>query len=464
MSGGQEPIIQEGEDLSPQARKRGFRLIILCSIFAMMGSQTFVGNIMTLIAWHLGGRERFIGLIGFVCLAASVVQMLIVPLAQQTSKKWFAIVMLSAAYAATIPVFFAKSISDNVGIYAGLTLLACCIGGRQMCMNAASPSWTGLLRELTTPDRRGTLLGTMRTWWQSMMVVTLILAGLYLGKDPSSRKLQYVIAVGFLAQVLRILVMLPLPPPPKRRPAQRMSWWRMISTPIRDKTYRPFLLYVVFYGMGLGIYTRFRMVYLLRLGFGEDLALIASSLAGLGAVVTLIFWGRLADRFGNRGVFGLTLAGLLTCTVLWLFVNFLRYDATYRLDLVLAMLLFGAAGAFDAGNTLVRTRYMFAALRAEFDIAYFASTALCTSLAGAVGALLGGQILSLGHSLGLRPRYGVITNYHVVFVLGAGLLLLAFRFRRRFHRQGEARTRDVVAAVARRARAVFQPVPHQDQQ
>jgi len=446
-----QDIIQDGEDLSADAKRRGFRLVVFSAMFAVIGAQVFALNIMTMIAWNLGAEERFIGFLDLLVFGSSFAQLFIVPLAQRTCKKRFVLIMLVAGCVATVPIFFAKSVSDR-SVYAGLALLAWCVVSRQICMFLAVPSWMGLLREMIAPQRRGRLLGTLRTMWQATVVLTLFLTGWYLGAKPSWQRLQVVILIGFFAQIFRVIVLLPVGSPPRRQPARRMSWWLMVSTPIRDRTYRPFLFYMVCYGLAMGMSERFRIVYLLRLGFGHNIALIASSLISLGAVITLMFWGKLADRFGNRGVFGLTLAGMAGCTLLWLFVG----DTTT--GTVLAFLLFAVAGAFNSGHGLVQTRYMFSALRPEFDAAYIAITTLALALSIGIGAFLSGQILGATHDLFGDPRRSIINNYHITFTLAAATFLFAFYFRRKFREPTEPPTREVLTAITRPLRVIVGPI------
>jgi len=441
-------VLQVDPGLSKEARTRGFRLMLISSMFAVVGSQVFAGNILIMLAWNLGARERYIGFLQFLIFGSALAQLLIVRLSQRRSKKSLAMLMITLAYAFTVPVFFSKWVSQNVGLVAGLTLLAVCVGGRQTCVYLSFPSWMGLLREMTSPRRRGRLLGQLRTGWQSVMAVTLVLAGLYLGKEPPWDKLALVIIIGLSAQVLRLVAFLPVPSTPTRPPDRNISWWQMVVTPMRDTAYRPFLIYLLTYGLALGVSERFRIVYLLRLGFGQHLALIAASLINLGAVMTLMFWGRLADRFGNRGVFGLTLSAMIACSLLWLLVG------PSKAGFALAMLLFLATGSFNSGHGLVQTRYMFGSLKPQFDAAYIAATTLALLASSGVGSLLGGQILAVFDGLGLNVSAGGLNNYHVIFMLSAVMFLLSAGFRRKFREPTEPPTKEVLTAITQPMRTV----------
>lgn len=467
----QEQIIQNGSDLSPEAKSRGFRLMVASSVFAVIGGQVFSGNILMIIAWHLGGRERYVGVLFFLVSTISLWQLFITRMSQRTSKKGLIIFMLVITLFLTSPVLATKWVVENaglilfgasdffadwdphrLGVMLGLGLLAVCVSGRALCLWTYFPSWMGMLREMTPASRRGRLLGQLRTSWQAAMVIVLIATGLYLGSDPDWAKLRIIILLGLLAQLFRLLVIIPVPPVPQRQPARNVSWWEMISTPVRDQAYRPFLLYMLVYGFALGLSERFRIAYLLRLEFGEQWVLISTSLIAIGAVVTLVFWGKVADRFGNRGVFGLTLAGMLGSTVLWLLVGRTTWG------LVLAMILLGITGAFNAGHGLVQTRYMFASLRPGLDAAYIAATTSAMQLAVGIGCFVGGYALDLLKRAGLDPASGGFNNYHVIFLASAGMFLISAYFRRNFREPTEPPTRQVLTAITQPLRVIVGPL------
>jgi len=448
-----ENFIQNGKDLSRDAQRRSFRLFVVASMLAVIGGQVFAGNVLQLIVWNLGGQERFVGFLNFLIFGSALAQLLIIPLAQRVSKKTLVIAMLALAYAATAPMLFARSVSNHFGMTAGLALIALSVTGRQVCMSLSNPSWMGLAREFTPEKRRGRLLGTLRTTWQSVIVIMLLATGLYLGRQPAWAKLQVMIVIGLIAQLCRLLVMFGVSQPPTRQPVQAVSWLQMVTTPVRDAAYRPYLWYVMFYGIALGLHEPFRIFYLLRLQFGQNLALIASSFISLGAAATLFAWGKLADRFGNRGVFGLTLAGMVVTPLLWLFVRQTDWG------LYLAMALFAAGGAFVSGNGLVQTRYLFASLKPELDAAYIAVTYLIISLAVGLGSLISSQILGLAPRLGLQVRPdGGFNVYHLTFILASLVFLMTFHFRRKFREPTETPTLEVAAELTRPLRVVFGPL------
>jgi len=428
-------------ELTPADQRRGFQLMTLSTVIAFVGDEVFAGNILMIIALHFKATEGYIGLLWFLILGSSLLQLFIVGFAQQRSKKVLLYVIYGFATVCSLPALGLDHAFRIKGVWAALAVLAVCVGLRQTVYSMATPCWMGLLRQMTPAGKRGRWLGLLRTSWQSSLVLTLLLTGLYLGRDPEWHELRVMIILGILSQVIRTLCIVPVPSIPPEPPSSKNGWWEAILAPIRDRNYRPFLLYSAFFGLALGLQEGFRLVYLVRLGFGQNLALVCSSLTALGAVVTLFAWGRLADRFGNHGVFSLTLVGLVACILSWFFVS------NRPAGLVLAMVLFFLGGVFNSGNGLVQTRYLFSSLKPELEASYLAVTYLVLQQSMGMGALLGGQILTLAQKLGFRIGETGINNFQILFLTSTLIFVVPWLLRRQFKEPSDAPTRHMVAVV-----------------
>jgi MFS family permease len=436
-----KPTLVSSAELPAAQQRRGFLLMVLSTMSAFVGDEVFAGNILIVTALSFQATDGFIGLLWFLILGGSLTQLFIVGYAQQVSKKKFLYGTYGAAMLLGLPVLGLQWMSIHQGVRAALLLLAVCVGLRQFVYSTATPSWMALLREMTPADRRGRWLALLRMAWQSVVVLTLVLTGFYLGKHPEWPRLQTMIVLGLLGQLVRILCLIPVPSSPTARSARSAAWWSLIRIPIQDPAFRLFLLYTAFYGLAFGLQDGFRLVYLVRLGFGKDLALVCSSLTALGAVITLFFWGHLSDRFGNNGVFSLTLIGFTACVFSWLFVT------GHRTGLILAMGLFLVAGAFNSGNFLVHTRYLLAASKPHLEVPYIAITYVALQLSTGFGALLGGQILTLAQKKGFKIGGSGLNQYHIIFILAALLFVVPWFLRRRLRAPADSSTRELVAVV-----------------
>lgn len=168
----------------------------------------------------------------------------------------------------------------------------------------------------------------------------------------------------------------------------------------RDSYYGLFLFYFGLWAFGINLSGPFFNLYLL-----DNLALDLSWVTlynGLGAganLLMLIWWGRLADRIGNRSI--LLLDGLLVAITPLLWLGTGANSHSIWLWFPLLHLLGGGTGA---AIDLCINNLQFAIVPIRHQTKYFAITAAIGGVAGAMGALAGGwlaQSLTAGNMTAL---------------------------------------------------------------
>ena len=255
----------------------------------------------------------------------------------------------------------------------------------------------------------------------------MVFAGWYVGKNADWSQLRLLITIGLACDVLLVLLVAGLPKSPICRPAEPLSLWRMFATPLGDRQYRVFLLYVGLFSLAFALSDTFRLPYLLQLGFGQNMSLISRGLSAAGAVTSVFIWGELSDRYGCRPVLILTMTTMMICTISLIFVG------TGVFGQVLVFVLFYLAGSAAFGHYLAMTRYMYQNLRPELDVSYIVVLTCVASVGLALGGLLGGQVFrfDLTPILGQFGQNPKILHYHVLFMLATATMLIAMFVLRR---------------------------------
>lgn len=165
----------------------------------------------------------------------------------------------------------------------------------------------------------------------------------------------------------------------------------------------PFLLFLLYFGVwafGVNLSSPFFNLYLL-----DNLALDLSwvtlyNTLGIGAnLLMLLFWGKLADRIGNRSI--LLLDGVLVAItpLFWLGTNATSVSVWLWFPL-LHLLSGGTLAAID----LCINNLQLTIAPVQHHTKYFAITAAFGGVAGAMGALVGGwlaQLTDIGGMTGL---------------------------------------------------------------
>jgi MFS family permease len=179
---------------------------------------------------------------------------------------------------------------------------------------------------------------------------------------------------------------------------------------LKDYNFLIFLGYVILWTFAVNLSAPFFNIYLLKdLNLDVSLVTIYNSLSAGANLLLLLFWGKLADRWGNRPL--LILVGVLVAItpMLWLVTG------SYPVALWVCLPLLHLLGGTTMGAIELCTKNI------QMEIApikqpstYFAIAAAVAGLAGACGTTAGGFLAEVpGMSLG------------GLFALSAGLRLIA---------------------------------------
>jgi MFS family permease len=185
------------------------------------------------------------------------------------------------------------------------------------------------------------------------------------------------------------------------------------SNPFQDSRFLLFLLYFSFWAFGVNLSNPFFNLYLLdSLGLNVSWVTLYNSLGAGANLIMLLFWGRLADRIGNRPI--LLLDGVLVAIIplFWLGTN----TATLSIWLWFPLLhLIG--GGTGAAIDLCINNLQLAIAPMQHHTKYFAITAALGGVSGALGALTGGWLADLSESHNMTQLFALSTVMRLVALL-----------------------------------------------
>jgi MFS family permease len=242
-------------------------------------------------------------------------------------------------------------------------------------------------------------------------------------------------------------------PGPKERPAPPPLGARWFLEPFRDPVFRPLLLFVLVFGATNGLANPFWASFQL-----EQLHLPYSYVSGLfvavqGIVtaVSLGFWGRVSDRYGNRVVVALTLALVVLSP---LFYVAARAPSHWWLMLADA----AVQGVGWAGYNIAIFNLVLALTPQSKRELYFAAYVTVLGTAQATTSVLAGTFLhALPTQLLLFGTFALHPRQQVFLITAcARLVCLAF-FLRALGPPQNARVRALVERVRRLLRGETEP-------
>ena len=223
---------------------------------------------------------------------------------------------------------------------------------------------------------------------------------------------------GIVLGVIDIILFALVPEPPHQR-EETLPLRAALVEPFRSPSYRPFLVYQIYWQFAVMLAAPFFMVYLVKeVGFSARSVQLLLAMHGVGMALGSGFWGRICDRHGFRPVLQFLTVSKFVVPLTYALVPPIPAVA---LPILASMFVFdgflNAAGGlaikgFSLRCTPRRNRAMYVA----------AASFVSLGLAGGVASLVSGfaiEPLTALASGEIGPYR--ITGYHAVFVLSSAL-------------------------------------------
>lgn len=252
----------------------------------------------------------------------------------------------------------------------------------------ANPLWHSLMGDLVPEDMRGRYFGERSRLMNLANFVALVSAGLVLrfakmhGDTGAGFATIFAIAMGARAlSVYKVRKVVERALPAGRLSLHPRSLWREL----KGSQFARFGVFTAVMSFSAGIAGPFYAVYMLRdLHFSYVQFMATQAIVVVSQVGTLLLWGRIADRFGNRFVLAITGSIIPVTPLLWLLTT--QFGA-----ILLIQLLNGIAWA---GFNLSAGNFVYDAVPRERRSLYNAIHNVLTAFALVAGASLGGFLES----------------------------------------------------------------------
>jgi MFS family permease len=177
-------------------------------------------------------------------------------------------------------------------------------------------------------------------------------------------------------------------PEPRMAEAHTRGLRHVLAEPFREPNFRRLLLFLGSWNFAVNLSGPFFVVYMLR-----RLELNMSWVIGLAVtsqfinVLFLRIWGRLADRFTNKSVLGVSGPLFIVSIAVWPFTTL---PDRWLLTVPLLIAIHALAGMSTAGVTLAASNIALKAAPPGKATAFLATNALVSGMAATVAPILGG--------------------------------------------------------------------------
>lgn len=397
----------------------------LDGIFATIFESATTGVLLSNFLLQLGASSVEIGIFSAIPMVVNLLQPLGAYIADRTtSRHWYNLFVFGASR--LLWLVLAVAIvwgSQHADPHLLLQWTLVTVVAASVLAAFANSSWFSWMAAVVPQRLRGRYFGFRNSAVSLINLLGVPLMGLGVSTWDSGAILGYgiVLFVGVLAGMISLgcqFFMVDVNPQLYKKDAlnDRLTEKKakqitdFVPSVLKDSNFLMFILYFSVWTFAVNLSAPFFNIYLLKdLSLDVSLVTIYTSLSSGANLLLLMFWGKLADRWGNRPL--LIAVGLVVAVTPLLWLGTGNYPFALWVWLPLLHLLGGTTlGAIALCSNNIQMEIA----SIEQPSTYFAIAAAVSGVAGALGSTGGGFLAELpGMSLG------------AVFALSAGVRLIA---------------------------------------
>jgi MFS family permease len=429
-----QTLFQPRATLSRDEVRRSLRVLTWESMASTGFSSVTASTFLVAFALVLGASNFQIGVLASIPFITDLVQVPAVWLVEKLRRRK-AMVLLTWLFSqllwvpvALIPVAMDLPDAGAVSMMLGIMALRGILNALTNC------GWSSWKRDLVPQNILGRYFARRLSLATMVAVVCGLSAGYFLdywsAGEGGAIGYSCVLLVGLAFFGLASPALMAFIPEPKMPPAggPRPSFPETITTPLRERNYRQFMKFLMSWGFASNMVAPFFAVFMLRqLGLPIFTVISLAMVSGVFTVISLRFWGPLADRFGSKAVLYLSTALFLLVLMGWI-LTALPGDPGLLIPLLVMMHVL--AGIAAAGMTLTAETLSFKLAPHGRATPYLVGASLADSAGAGLGALAGGfladfltgraVVLDLSPSGPFQPFASgpiQLTGFHFIFTL-----------------------------------------------
>ncbi|WP_293129003.1 MFS transporter [Microcoleus sp. bin38.metabat.b11b12b14.051] len=399
--------------ISKQDIRSTLRSSTLDGVFATIFESATTGVILSSFLLQLGATSVEIGILSAIPMVVNFLQPLGAYIADRTtSRHWYNLGIFGVSrllwLVLVVAIIWGPGHAEEHQLLEWT--LATVIAANVLAAFATS-NWFSWMAAVVPHRLRGRYFGFRNSATSLVTLLGVPLMGLFVstwGADPIFGY-GVVVFLGVLAGMISLgcqFFMVDVNPQAYRKDAEsdRLSEKKaskqitdFVPSVLKDSNFLMFLFYFSLWTFAVNLSAPFFNIYLLKdLSLDVSLVTIYNSLSSGANLLLLLFWGKLADRWGNRPL--LIAVGLVVAVTPLLWLGTGNYPFAVWVWLPLLHLLGGTTlGAIGLCTNNIQMEIALI----EQPSTYFAIAAAVSGVAGALGTTVGGFVAELpGMSLG----------------------------------------------------------------
>ncbi len=293
----------------------------------------------------------------------------------------------------------------------------------QVSLSIVGTAWTSWLGDLVPVKLRGTFFGTRNFYTGLVAFISTLIVGWFLGAYKTGLGFAVVFSIAIMIGLLgrHFLSKIPEPkyPAPVHEKHERTAFLfsEFKEEFKKNKNFSRFVSYLTLLQFAVFFVSPFFAVYMLQtLKIGYEWYAVVTAIEVLANVLSLKYWGKFSDHFGDRTTLGITSVLITLVPFFWMFIG------GSLATVIIQMLLVGILAGFGwAGFDLSTFNYLLDSTPPQKRPLYVSNYKLFVSLSLFIGPVAGGFLLDFFSS----QTFLIFTGFQI-------LLLISFILRGSF--------------------------------
>lgn len=438
---------QPSDTLSQVDIQKGLRLALLDGMATEAMTSFTSGSFLTAIALYLGGTALHIGILAALPVFTNVFQLLSIAWVQKSNNRRWVTVLCSLL--ARLPLLFISLSILFFPSYTQLYALHLFLFFHYLFGSIAGPVWNSWMKDLVEEKELGRYFAQRTKYAQSVSILLSLLLAFAVdtlrSAYPGSERLIYaaMFMVGGAWGLISVYLLARTPEP--RSVLNRESIYTHIKKPLQDKNFRNLLSFhsVWLFAANLAV-PFFSMFLLTTMQYPLTFVIVLGLISQLFSIFSLLFWGRVSDRFSNKTILDMATPLYFTCIFSWIITAFTSSNLFTTSFLMLVMAVNGMA---TAGINLALANMETKLARKDDAISYLSAKNIITAPFGAIGPVLGGILIEILSPYKLTWKLNVsdlhrvalvsLQSTHYLFLISCILGFAALRLLKKVEERGE---------------------------
>ena len=377
---------------------RGKQALIHDGAWANVVGALTSGVLLVGFALKLGASDQLIGVLAAIPFVTQLAQLPAIRLiAAIRRRKAIALIASTAGRVLFVPIALLPFLAERdiaLALLIAGQFAACALGAVGGC------GWNSWIHDLLPKQGLGDFFARRLVWATATGMAASLLggwiidhaAGLFGGEE---RAVYAYSALSLLGAAAGFASSWWLARVPERRmrpadPLRRPALFTMLRAPLRDGNFRRLIIFMVAWNFATNLAAPFIPVYIVhQLGYDLGFVVLLSVLSQLTNVLTLHWWGLIADRSSVKSVLAVAAPVFLACIFALPYTHTPeRHALTMPMLVVLHLLMGGAAAGVGLGTGTIGMKLA----REEDATAYLAAMGVFAALAAGIAPIVGGAL------------------------------------------------------------------------